>query len=312
MSANVDAMVREGINAYKSGQKDEARSLLLKATELDPYSEQAWLWLSGLMDTPDDQRTCLENVLAINPNNERAKQGLSYLTGQTSAGNVSPFAASATPPPAYPSDSPPSAYATAASSVDWGMADDTPSSPPQPAWSTPAAEPVGEALDDWVNNLNLPVNDMSESSVAALSATSPFGDFDLDDDLLGDGPFGAAPLSLDDDEDEAPPARPASSRRSPVPTNDMLNFEPEPAPRRNRKARGNNSNSLLADADRDGDSAYFEEGEGEMFGFIPPEIPVTRLPGTNERTPILLIIGMVVLVLVNVGLAVVIMLNIFT
>ena len=45
------------------------------------------------MDTPDDQRTCLENVLAINPDNERAKQGLSYLTGQTSAGNVSPFSA---------------------------------------------------------------------------------------------------------------------------------------------------------------------------------------------------------------------------
>lgn len=41
MSANVDAMVREGVNAYKSGRKDEARSLLLKASELDPYNEQA-------------------------------------------------------------------------------------------------------------------------------------------------------------------------------------------------------------------------------------------------------------------------------
>ena len=50
MSANVEAMVREGVNAFKSGRKDEARALLLKATELDPYNEQAWLWLSGLMD----------------------------------------------------------------------------------------------------------------------------------------------------------------------------------------------------------------------------------------------------------------------
>ncbi len=56
MSANVEAMVREGINAFKAGRKDEARALLLKATELDQYNEQAWLWLSGLMDTPDDQR----------------------------------------------------------------------------------------------------------------------------------------------------------------------------------------------------------------------------------------------------------------
>src|SRR5690242_14876038 len=110
MSANVDAMVNEGVNAFKAGRKEEARTLLLKATELDQYNEQAWLWLSGLMDTPDDQRTCLENVLAINPNNERAKQGLSYLTGTTSAGNPSPFAAG-TPPPA-PSP-------TIPSSVEW-------------------------------------------------------------------------------------------------------------------------------------------------------------------------------------------------
>ena len=47
MSTNVDAMVREGINAYKAGNHDEARTLLLKATELDQYNEQAWLWLSG-------------------------------------------------------------------------------------------------------------------------------------------------------------------------------------------------------------------------------------------------------------------------
>ena len=98
MAANVEAMVNEGVNAFKTGRKEEARALLLKATELDPYNEQAWLWLSGLMDGPDDQRTCLENVLAINPENERAKQGLSYLTGTTSAGNTSPFAAG-TPPP---------------------------------------------------------------------------------------------------------------------------------------------------------------------------------------------------------------------
>ena len=91
LGPELEAMVREGINAYKSGRKDEARALLLKATELDQYNEQAWLWLSGLMDTPADQRTCLENVLAINPDNERAKQGLSYLTGQTSAGNASPL-----------------------------------------------------------------------------------------------------------------------------------------------------------------------------------------------------------------------------
>ncbi len=114
MSANVEAMVREGINAYKAGNKEEAKALLLKATEFDQMNEQAWLWLSGLMDSAADQRTCLENVLAINPNSDRAKQGLSFLTGQTSSGNPSPFPApSSGAPPAAPSPT----------SVEWGVPD---------------------------------------------------------------------------------------------------------------------------------------------------------------------------------------------
>jgi hypothetical protein len=301
MSANVDAMVREGINAYKSGRKDEARALLIKATELDQYSEQAWLWLSGLMDTPDDQRTCLENVLAINPNNERAKQGLSYLTGQTSAGNVSPFSASAAPPSDYPPPAP--------TSVEWGAPVDEASGSLSPAWAAPRPlEPTGAALDDWVTNLNLPVNEtLDTSSAFPGGSSSPFGDFDLDDDDdFASGPFGAAPLSLDDDDDKpitlAPP-----SRRSPTPRESPLPAERSSlTPRRNRAKRG--EGSLL----KDGDRASFEESEGEMFGYIPPEIPVTRLPGTVERAPVLLTIGIVVLVVLNLGLGILIMWSIFT
>src|SRR5512134_369990 len=118
MSANIEAMVREGVNAYKSGRKEEARALLLKATELDQLNEQAWLWLSGLMDSVEDQRTCLENVLAINPNNERAKQGLSYLTGQSSSASAASYSGA---PPAAPSPSAPT-------SVEWGAPAEEPPS----------------------------------------------------------------------------------------------------------------------------------------------------------------------------------------
>ena len=38
-----------------------------------------------------------------------------------------------------------------------------------------------------------------------------------------------------------------------------------------------------------------------MFGYIPPEIAPTRLPGTRERTPILLTLALIVLILLNVG-----------
>src|SRR5688572_6673232 len=79
MPANVDAMVRAGVEAYRAGKKAEARTLLERAIELDGYNETAWLWLSAVVESPEEQQTCLENVLTINPNNDRAKQGLKSL-----------------------------------------------------------------------------------------------------------------------------------------------------------------------------------------------------------------------------------------
>jgi hypothetical protein len=79
MTANVDAMVRAGVEAYRAGKRAEARTLLERALELDNYNELAWMWLSAVVDTPEEQRTCLENVVVINPENERAKQGLRSL-----------------------------------------------------------------------------------------------------------------------------------------------------------------------------------------------------------------------------------------
>jgi hypothetical protein len=311
MSANVEAMVREGVNAYKAGRRDEARALLLKATELDQYNEQAWLWLSGLMDTPDDQRTCLENVLAINPNNERAKQGLAFLTGQTPAGNVSPFSASA--PPSEPSS--PGGVPT---SVDWGIADPTPAPSP---WGNQArsGEPTGAALDDWVSNLNLPATDNSSPAfmrnMAATGGASPFGDFDLnDDDAFSSGPFGGASVAFDDD------MAPEQSVRYPVSSTPMsapVASPPPPAyqPEGTRRARISPSpqeSSALYTIDNRRDSNVLEDEEGEMFGYIPPEISATRLPGTNERTPILLRLGVVLLVVLNLALAIGVMWGIMT
>jgi len=79
MTANVDGMIRAGVEAYKKGNKDEARTLLERAIEIDDHNEMAWLWLSAVVSNKDEQRTCLENVLVINPSNERARQGLQSL-----------------------------------------------------------------------------------------------------------------------------------------------------------------------------------------------------------------------------------------
>lgn len=40
-------LLQLGIAAYKAGEKDKARSYLLKAVREQPDSEQAWGWLSN-------------------------------------------------------------------------------------------------------------------------------------------------------------------------------------------------------------------------------------------------------------------------
>ena len=47
--------------------------------------ETAWLWLSAMVDTLEEQQICLENVLAINPANEQARKGLDSLNQKSAA-----------------------------------------------------------------------------------------------------------------------------------------------------------------------------------------------------------------------------------
>jgi tetratricopeptide (TPR) repeat protein len=88
--AQVTELVRRGIAAAKAGRKEEARQALLQVTELDEQNEQAWLWLSSIVDSPEEKRICLGNVLAVNPNNAHAQAGLQWLDQSA-------------PPPAAPS-----------------------------------------------------------------------------------------------------------------------------------------------------------------------------------------------------------------
>ena len=81
-STQVTDLLRQGIAAAKAGRPQEARQALLHVTELDEQNEQAWLWLSGVVDSLEDRRVCLENVLVINPDNTYAQAGMSWLDQQ--------------------------------------------------------------------------------------------------------------------------------------------------------------------------------------------------------------------------------------
>ncbi|MBN1137964.1 MAG: hypothetical protein JXM73_15345, partial [Anaerolineae bacterium] len=73
---DITELLRQGIAAAKAGQNQQARDLLLQVVDRDESNERAWLWLSGVVDSLDDRRLCLENVLAINPANPYARAGL--------------------------------------------------------------------------------------------------------------------------------------------------------------------------------------------------------------------------------------------
>ena len=65
--------------ALRSGHRKKARTILMQVIRQDPYSEKGWLWLSGAIENPDEQRYCLVQVMSINPTNQIAVDGLERL-----------------------------------------------------------------------------------------------------------------------------------------------------------------------------------------------------------------------------------------
>lgn len=72
----IEDFLRDGIAKARAGDKTTARELLKKVVELDEYNERAWFWLASVVETDEERRTCLHNVVLINPNNTRAQEML--------------------------------------------------------------------------------------------------------------------------------------------------------------------------------------------------------------------------------------------
>jgi hypothetical protein len=72
----LEQWLAEGIVAAKSGQIEQARWRLLDVVERDQTNEMAWYWLYQVFDRFEDKRTCLENLIVINPHNEWARKEL--------------------------------------------------------------------------------------------------------------------------------------------------------------------------------------------------------------------------------------------
>jgi len=81
----IQLSLQTAITLIRQGQKEQGRDLLLQIVESDEQNEIAWLWLSAVVDSLDDQITALENVIALNPNNSSAQRGLAQLHAQQAA-----------------------------------------------------------------------------------------------------------------------------------------------------------------------------------------------------------------------------------
>jgi len=73
------ASLELAITAIRSGRKEEGRQLLNLLIQQNPNDEQAWLWMSSVVNTDEQRARCLYHVLAINPTNEVARKGLKIL-----------------------------------------------------------------------------------------------------------------------------------------------------------------------------------------------------------------------------------------
>jgi hypothetical protein len=77
----VEALLQQGIDAARAGDKATARTLLEQVVAQDQYSEKGWFWLAAVVESVEEKRVCLGNVVVINPNNQRAKRLLEQLEG---------------------------------------------------------------------------------------------------------------------------------------------------------------------------------------------------------------------------------------
>jgi hypothetical protein len=69
-------MFREVMGAISQGQRARARDLLTRLLKTNQGNVEYWLWMSSVVDTPQERIYCLETILRLEPNNPIAKRGL--------------------------------------------------------------------------------------------------------------------------------------------------------------------------------------------------------------------------------------------
>lgn len=99
--ASETELMRMGVAALQSGNRQGAISLFSQVVEINSFNEQAWFYLAAAETDPTTRKRYLQRVLEINPNNTKAWEIMEKLIAKEQA-----QPAPAAPPPLTP-DSPP-------------------------------------------------------------------------------------------------------------------------------------------------------------------------------------------------------------
>ncbi len=193
-ASGIEQRIQQALKALRAGDKEQARSILLSVVDEQEDNERAWLYLSAAVETLEEQQICLENVLAINPANEKARQGLERVNKALASRGPAPTSRPPAAAPAaspfvttdFPSPAPPSAKspfiedvtAEQGASGAWFAAGpfvEEPTLPPEPDPYLPATSvdwgrddrpavygsgrqvelPSDQDYEEWVRGLNL-------------------------------------------------------------------------------------------------------------------------------------------------------------
>lgn len=334
MPANVQGMVREAMRAIKAGNKAEARALLEKALELEENNEQAWMWLSAVVDSVDEQIVCLENVIYLNPDNANARRGLESLRAQHGIPEPEP----------EPDDRPlfepePDTYGSSApafDTFDLNGGDST------PAFDTFDLNDSDSAFSDDARSLLGDDNALADDFNASAFDDASFGDSSYSDTADADDSYDDEPaISLDDrvggssvftadvedmfgedlfsDDDFSSEAIPEAdlndffapaatmSGGAPAFTDTVDDFASDVPVSRAAftDTSGLDDGPGIADDDfsefeDDDEPEWATDETTRLFNMIPAEIKATRLPGISESHPRSLLLTLSLLALLNV------------
>ena len=90
--------LKKAVSLIKAGNKQAGAQTLRAILKQNRNHERAWLWMTACVETDNERRYCLDQVLRINPDNATARSALEKLNPQTSASAPPPTAAKSAEP----------------------------------------------------------------------------------------------------------------------------------------------------------------------------------------------------------------------